>query len=39
MTARRRPIDARIDTALQAWRGLGLPIGALVIGSDGSVRP
>ena len=38
MTARRRPIDARIDTALQAWRGLGLPIGALVIGSDGSVR-
>jgi len=38
MTARRRPVEARLDAALTAWRGLGLPVGAVVIGRDGSVR-
>jgi hypothetical protein len=35
---RRRPVEARLDAALTAWRGLGLPVGAVVVARDGSVR-
>jgi hypothetical protein len=35
---RRRPVEARLDAALAAWRGLGLPVGAVVVARDGSVR-
>jgi hypothetical protein len=36
--ARRHPVQARLDAALAAWRGLGLPVGAVQVGRDGSVR-
>lgn len=38
MTTRRHPIQARLDAALTAWRQLGLPVGAVVVAKDGSVR-
>lgn len=38
MTARRRPVEANLDAALSAWRELGLPVGALVVAKDGTVR-
>lgn len=38
MTARRRPVEANLDAALSAWRELGLPVGAMVVAKDGTVR-
>jgi hypothetical protein len=38
MTARRHPVQTRLDAALAAWQQLGLPVGAVQIGKDGSIR-
>lgn len=38
MTARRHPVQVRLDAALSAWQERGLPVGAVVIEKDGAVR-
>lgn len=38
MTTRRHPVQTRLEAALAAWERLGVPIGAVEIGKDGSVR-
>jgi hypothetical protein len=36
--SRRRPAEANLETALTAWQRLGLPVGAVVVMRDGTVR-